>query len=190
MNAATEPSTMPTSAVRDFDFLHGHWRVRHRRLKDRLVGSTDWQEFEGTAVNWPTLDGAGNVDDNVLELPAGTYRAMSVRAFDPQTNQWALWWVDSRFAHGPLDPPMVGGFGEDGVGQFFSDTTYEGRPIVMRFLWTGVASGSPRWEQAFSTDGGSSWEVNWVMDFERVDEQSAPRSGHLASRTQSIPVSR
>jgi len=169
MSTTAEPSTLSASAVRDFDFLHGRWRVHHRRLKDRLVDSADWQEFEGTCVNWPTLEGAGNVDDNVLELPSGTYRAMSIRAFDPASNRWAIWWLDARFPHGPLDPPMVGGFSEDGVGQFLADTTHGGTPIVMRFLWTGVASGTPRWEQAFSTDGGSTWEVNWVMTFERLD---------------------
>ena len=25
-----------------------------------------------------------------------------------------------------------------------------------------------RWEQAFSADGGATWEVNWVMEFTRV----------------------
>jgi hypothetical protein len=169
MNTLADPIASSISALHDFDFLHGRWRVRHQRLKDRLVGSADWQEFDGTCVNWATLDGAGNVDDNLLELPAGAYRAMSIRAFDPATNRWAIWWLDSRFPQGPLDPPVVGGFGDDGVGRFLADTTHDGRPIVMRFLWTGVASGSPRWEQAFSTDGGATWEVNWVMQFERCD---------------------
>ena len=165
---ATETTT-PASAVHDFDFLHGRWRVRHRRLKERLAGSTEWQEFDGTAHNWPTLDGAGNVDDNLLELPAGTYRALSIRAFDPATSQWAIWWLDSRSPRGPLYPPMVGAFGEDGVGRFLADATHDGRPIVMRFLWTNSETRSPRWEQAFSTDGGETWEINWVMDFTPLD---------------------
>jgi hypothetical protein len=25
-----------------------------------------------------------------------------------------------------------------------------------------------RWEQAFSDDGGATWETNWTMDFARV----------------------
>src|SRR3954465_1569337 len=63
----------PGPAVHDFDFLHGRWRVRHRRLKERLVGSDAWERFDGTCHAWPLLDGAGNVDDNLLELPGGTY---------------------------------------------------------------------------------------------------------------------
>ena len=39
----------------------------------------------------------------------------------------------------------------------------------MRFTWSGVEGPTPRWEQAFSTDGGSTWETNWVMDFTRAE---------------------
>ena len=96
-------------AVLDFDFYMGTWRVHHRRLKARLVGSDEWEEFEGTSRAWPILDGAGNIDDNVLELPGGTYRAISLRTYDPVTDKWSIWWLDGR-TPGRLDPPVVGGF--------------------------------------------------------------------------------
>ena len=73
----------PGPAVHDFDFYMGTWRVRHRRLTERLAGSDEWEEFEGTSRAWPLLDGAGNIDDNVLELPDGTYRAISLRTYEP-----------------------------------------------------------------------------------------------------------
>jgi hypothetical protein len=31
-----------------------------------------------------------------------------------------------------------------------------------------VDTPTPRWEQAFSEDGGETWETNWVMDFARA----------------------
>jgi hypothetical protein len=31
----------------DFDFLIGGWNIQHRRLKERLKGCTEWEEFEG-----------------------------------------------------------------------------------------------------------------------------------------------
>jgi hypothetical protein len=123
MTAMTEPR----SAVHDFDFYMGSWRVHHRRLKERLAGTDEWEEFEGTSVAWPLLDGAGNVDDNLLELPAGTYRAISLRSFDPATNQWSIWWLDGR-TPGRLDPPVVGGF-KDGVGTFVAEDTFKDKPI-------------------------------------------------------------
>lgn len=103
----------------EFDFLHGQWKVRHRRLQTRLKGADDWQEFDGRVLVWSTLGGIGNVVDNELDLPEGTYRAMSVRSFDPETREWAIWWLDGRSPH-MMDVPVVGGFVE-GEGQFLAD---------------------------------------------------------------------
>ena len=157
---------MTTSGQRDFDFLMGRWRVAHRRLVLRLAGSDDWQVFGGRCEAKATLAGHGNLDDNVLELPAGTYRAMAMRAFDPATRLWAIWWLDGRTPH-RLDPPVVGRF-EHGVGTFEADDLFEGRPVRVRFRWTDTATPSPHWEQAFSADGGATWEVNWTMRFTRA----------------------
>ena len=158
---------MDQSTQNDFDFLFGRWRVHHRRLRERLAGSDEWQEFDGTSVAQPILGGLGNVDDNVLNLPAGAYRAATFRAFDERTKQWSIWWLDARHPHAPLDPPMVGGF-DRGVGTFYADETFNGQPVRVRFLWTDTQTASPRWEQAFSPDGGKTWEVNWAMTFVRV----------------------
>jgi hypothetical protein len=157
-------TTTPSSA-RDFDFLAGNWQVQHRRLRERLAGCDDWQTFDGTCAMRAILGGQGNLDDNLLNLPGGAYRAASLRAFDPQTGLWAIWWLDDRHPH-QLDVPVQGGFA-DGVGSFYADDTFNGQPIRVRFRWTDTASAAPRWEQAFSADGGASWEVNWTMVFTR-----------------------
>lgn len=160
---------MDDSSERDFDFLAGRWRVLHRRLRERLSGSEDWQEFDGTCAMQAILGGQGNVDDNVLNLPAGTYRAASIRAFDRSTRRWSIWWLDARDPH-RLDLPVVGGF-QHGVGSFYADDTLGGRPIRVRFRWTDIRTDAPRWEQAFSADAGASWEVNWTMAFVRTPER-------------------
>jgi hypothetical protein len=151
---------------RDWAWMVGDWRVQHRRLKGRLVGSSEWETFDGTCAMWLTLGGLGNVDDNVLELPDGTYRAMTVRAFDSASGQWSIWWLDGRNPTA-LDVPVRGGF-VDGVGRFEADDVLDGRPIRVRFRWLDTDTASPRWEQAFSADGGETWEVNWVMQFSRA----------------------
>ncbi len=147
----------------DFDFFLGGWRVEHRRLKTRLRDSAEWEEFGGRCVTRKVLGGFGNVDDNILDLSAGAYRAVTLRSYDPNTNRWAIWWLDGRTPH-RLDVPMMGGF-EDGVGAFYAADRWEGRDIRVRFLWTQTRTASPRWEQAFSVDDGVSWETNWVMNF-------------------------
>ena len=113
------------------------------------------------------MDGWGNVDENLLDLPGDNYRGVSLRAYDPKTGQWAIWWVDSRSPHGALDPPVKGKF-VAGVGTFYADDTLRGKPIRVRFTWSKITATSARWEQAFSPDGGKTWEVNWTMQFERV----------------------
>ncbi|KAF0184452.1 MAG: DUF1579 domain-containing protein [Hyphomonadaceae bacterium] len=150
----------------DFDFFIGAWLVSHRRLKARLAGCTDWEAFDGACTTQKILGGLGNMDDNVLNLPGGAYRAVTLRAFDPQTGTWAIWWLDGRTPHA-LDVPMIGVF-RDGVGTFHADDTFAGRPIRVRFLWTRTREASPQWEQAFSIDGGESWETNWTMQFNRT----------------------
>jgi len=165
-------SALPAAAAAaqapgDFDFLHGSWRVRRRRLKARLAGSNDWQEFDGTCVCQPMMGGLGNVDDNWLDLPGGAYRAMAMRAYDPQARQWAIWWVDGRTPHGPVDPPVRGGFA-GGVGTFLAEDTQVGRKVIVRFEWSKITPRTAVWEQAFSPDGGKTWEVNWHMDFTRA----------------------
>lgn len=150
----------------DFDFLVGRWTVRHRRLKERLARCTQWETFTGTSVLWTLLDGQGCVDDNVLDLPAGRYRAASFRAFDPETKLWAIWWLDARHPH-QLDAPVVGRF-EGGIGTFLADDTFNGKPIRVRYLWSDITPTSARWQQAVSEDGGATWETNWAMEFERL----------------------
>ncbi len=150
----------------DFDFFFGSWAIRHRRLKERLANCTQWEEFAGSCKAQPLLGGAGNVDDNVLELPGGSYRAVSLRTFDQKSGCWAIWWLDGRNPHA-LDAPMKGSF-SGGVGTFYADETFNGAPIKVRFLWSGITPRSCRWEQSFSPDDGASWETNWVMDCTRT----------------------
>jgi hypothetical protein len=166
--AASQPGeTTMTDHAHDFDFLIGSWRVHHWRLKDRLAGSHDWVEFEGSCRMWMTMDGKGNVDDNVVGLPGGSYRAMSVRGYDPKTETWAIWWLDARDPH-KIEPPVIGNF-QDGIGTFDGDDTFHGKPIKVRFTWSHITANSAHWEQAFSPDGGKTWETNWRMDLTRAE---------------------
>lgn len=156
----------------DWAWLVGSWDVRHRRLRERLVGSDDWETFGGRSAFWMTLGGLGNVDDNLVELPAGAYRGLSIRAYDAGSDTWAIWWLDGRDPT-RIDPPVRGRFeGEQGI--FVGRDTLRGQPIVMRFTWRALHSAEPWWEQAFSGDDGRTWEVNWRNWFTRTDATPAP----------------
>jgi hypothetical protein len=172
---AALPSIVHASHERDWDWAVGSWDVFHRRLKDRLVGSTEWVEFAGKSAFWTAMGGMGNFDDNLLELPTGVYRGMSVRSFDPAKNTWAIWWLDGRNPE-QIEPPVRGGFKGD-EGEFTGSDVYKGTPVTVRFRWHEVHGKRPWWDQAFSTDRGRSWEINWRNYFTRTspDARSQPR---------------
>jgi hypothetical protein len=150
----------------DFDFFAGRWTVAHRRLRRRLASDTQWDEFGGACENRPVIGGLGNIDDNFIELRDGAYRAVTLRLFAPQARRWSIWWVDGRDMR--LGVPVHGGF-ENGVGTFFGDDTLNGRAIRVRFIWSDVSAHGAQWQQAFSDDGGGTWETNWIMRFTRVE---------------------
>jgi hypothetical protein len=155
-----------SDGARDFDFLIGRWNVHNRRLRERLRGCSEWQEFPATHSARLLLGGPGNEDEFRTDFWPG-FIGMSFRFFNPATKRWAIYWADSL--RGSLEPPVFGGFRGD-IGIFEGKDTFEGRPILVRFTWSAVRSATPRWEQAFSPDVGTSWETNWVMEFSRPDQ--------------------
>jgi hypothetical protein len=156
----------PIMPPADFDPLVGTFTVAHRRLRQRLVGSDDWDHFNGTSTSHVILGGFGLVEDNVINLPGDSYRAIGLRSFDPTTGRWAIRWLDGRCPH-RLDVPVTGAFDEHGVGVFEADDEHEGQPVVVRFTWSGITATAARWEQAFSPDNGKTWETNWIMELSR-----------------------
>lgn len=150
----------------DFDFVFGKWKVRHRKLKERLKGSNVWEEFESTAVARRVWNGKANIDEIEGDSPSGPLQGMTLRLFNPKSQQWSLYWANSN--NGFLDPPMIGSF-KNGVGEFYDQEMFEGRSIFCRFIWSEITANSCRWEQAYSEDGGKTWEVNWIMEFTRTE---------------------
>jgi hypothetical protein len=149
-------------AMGDFDFLVGTWKIDNRRLKQRLNGCTEWESFTARAEGRNQFAGAANIDE--ITFPDGTF-GLTVRLFDPRRREWSLYWASSTT--GTIFPPVVGRFSE-GTGEFYGDDTHDGRPVRVRFLWSGITPTSARWEQAFSVDGGATWETNWIMEMTRA----------------------
>jgi hypothetical protein len=147
----------------NFDFLIGNWTSKQRRLREVLTGSDDWYEFDGITRCWSVFDGDGNIDE--VRFPEQGYTGLTVRLFDPKTELWSIYWA--RNDTGLALPPTVGRFEQDGVGRFYDDEDWHGRPIRVRYQWTVLSDDACRWEQAFSTDQGETWETNWTAAFTR-----------------------
>lgn len=173
------PAERAGDGSRDFDFLIDGWKVHNRRLRARLAGSTEWDEFEATNVSHALPAGIGNEDEYRTDFGGG-FVGMAFRFFNKATKKWAIYWADSRY--GTVDPPVVGSFAGD-TGTFEGTDTFEGHPIRVRFIWSRVRTASPRWEQAFSADGGRTWETNWVMDLTRLDRSGGSGSGSGSKST-------
>ena len=146
----------------DFDFLPGRWTIANRRLRARGAGCTTWDEFAGASEARAHLGGVANSDEN--DFPARGFSGMTVRAFDRARRLWSIYWIDS--VSGRLAPPVVGGF-DGNRGTFVGDDVDGERPVRVVFTWTRRGPDAARWEQAFSYDGGRSWETNWIMELNR-----------------------
>lgn len=187
--AAPAPGSTPTASVRDgshdFDFIYGKWRMPNHRLKNRLVGSREWADFVTCDEGGPLPGGIGDTD----YWKASYWKdfvGVTVRTYDPKTGLWRIYWVDNKFSAGVIDPPVVGKF-VGNVGIFEGRDTYNGTPVLVRFTWTvnptAAQTGADweraanpkgarvvaKWQQAFSADGGTTWETNWYNEFIQDD---------------------
>jgi hypothetical protein len=154
---------------RDFDFEVGTWRTQLSRLQRPLTGSTTWVKYEGTTVVRKVLGGRAILVELVADGPAGRFEGLALRLYDPQARQWSLNFAGAN--SGTMSTPTIGAF-KNGRGEFYSHETYNGRTIFVRFVISDITPNSCRFEQAFSDDGGKSWEVNWVAIDTRVKDES------------------
>ena len=161
------PVRPPPDGSRDFDFEIGTWKTRLKRLAKPLSGSTAWVEYEGTSVVRRLWDGAANLVELDVSGPAGRIEGVSLRLYSPGSRQWSLNFAGRR--SGALSPPVIGEF-RDGRGEFHGQDTLDGRKILVRFVISDVTADSCRFEQAFSDDGGRTWEVNWIAIDTRLPE--------------------
>ena len=151
----------------DFDFEIGTWKTHLKRLQHPLTGSTDWVEYDGTTVVRKVWNGRANLVELVADGAAGHFEGLNLRLYNPQSRQWSLNFASS--SGGTMSQPTIGEF-KNGRGEFFDQETFNGRAIFVRFVISDITPNSCRFEQAFSDDGGKTWEVNWIATDTRVKE--------------------
>jgi len=157
----------------DFDFEIGKWKTHLRRLQRPLSGSTTWVEYEGTTIVRKVWNGRANLVELDVNGPAGHIEALSLRLYNPESRQWSLNFANSK--GGTLGQPTIGEF-KNGRGEFFDQETFNGRAILVRFVISDITPNSCRFEQAFSDDGGKTWEVNWIATDTRVADPAVQQA--------------
>ena len=158
-------AAVPGNVSHDFDFDFGTWTLRGSRLQKPLTGSISWEDFEGRVVVRKIWNGRANLAEVTVKGKAGVTEILSLRLYNPETKQWRMHFAQAE--SGVLGPPMIGEF-KDGRGQFYSIEPYGDRTILVRFVFVPLTADSARSEQAFSEDGGKTWEVNWVNNYSRT----------------------
>jgi len=165
--SANGPTTAQRDGSHDFDFLIGDWKAHVRRLPERLKGSNVWVEYNGISNHKKLLDSNANFEEFDVSSPDKKLRikAQTLRLYNPESRQWSIYLVD--LDKGTLDlPPVVGQF--DGKrGEFYNQQMWEGRAVLVRYMWLDISPKSSRMEQSFSGDGGKTWEVNWICELSR-----------------------
>ena len=155
----------PRDGQHDFDFQIGTWKTHLKRLVHPLSGSDEWAEYEGVTTVRKVWDGRANLVELSADGPDGHFEGLSLRLYNPQSHQWSLNFASTR--GGTLGQPTIGGF-IGGRGEFYDQEDFEGRAVFVRFVITSLDADTLHFEQAFSDDGGKTWEVNWVATDTRV----------------------
>jgi hypothetical protein len=168
--AGAADGSEPAGGEHDFDFELGTWKTHISRLVHPLTGSTTWVEYDGTSVVRKVWEGRANLLELEVGGPAGHIEALSLRLYNPVSRQWSLNFSNSGV--GTLGQPTIGQF-TNRRGEFYDQETFNGRAILVRFVISEIKSDSCHFEQAFSTDGGRTWEVNWIATDTRLGTDAA-----------------
>ncbi len=157
------------SGQHDFDFELGTWTIHLKRRLHPLTGSNTWVEFDGLSSTQKVWDGRSQIEQFETTGSAGHIEGLTLRLFNPETRQWSLYWANAK--DGIVVPAQVGQF-KDGIGEFYAQDTLNGKLIFVRFVWSKTNTDTPHFEQAFSDDGGKTWEVNWITDQTRISDEA------------------
>jgi hypothetical protein len=148
----------------DFDFDLGNWKTHSSRLLHPLTGSTTWVDMHGVTIVKKIWGGRANLAEFRADGPAGHIELLSLRWYNPTAHQWYLDFATPNV--GTLGIPGIGVFNQ-GRGDFYDQETINGRSILVRFSIWGITANTAQSEQAFSDDGGKTWETNWINRYTR-----------------------
>lgn len=162
--ASVDPPSQPASPApggqHDFDFHLGTWKAHNRLLTHPLSGSTDWIEFNGTVTVQQIWDGRANLE----EIESSNFHGLALFLYNPASHQWSQTFATSD--DGTPGQPLIGEF-KNGRGEFFNRQLFHGRSVLVRFAWFNITPDSHQVEQAYSDDGGRTWEPNFVATLTR-----------------------
>lgn len=161
LQAAAAPEVTQRDGQHDFDWEIGNWTTHVRVLRNPLSGAApDWAEYRGTSLVKPILGGRANSVELSVRGDRGAIEGVSLRLYNPQVGQWSLNYATVR--GGVMTAPVYGRFDGKGRGLFYGQDMLDGKAILVRFDIRLESPDRARFEQAYSADGGATWETNWI----------------------------
>ena len=171
--AAAAPPVGAIDGSHDLDFTFGTWAEHSRRLMHPLTGSNDWVEWDGRTVVRKIWGGRANMAELKATTPSGPLDLLALRVYNPATRRWSVDFATSGV--GKLgDVAGVGEF-KDGRIDFYDQEPIDGRAVLVRFSVYSTGPTTHVSEQAFSPDGGKTWEVNWINRYTLESRDTEPR---------------
>lgn len=153
----SQSSTLDISPEDYFDFWIGEWDMT-------------WLEPDSTTgtgfnkVEW-ILDGTV-IKENFEGLTGSSagYIGKSYSVYKQTSGEWKQTWVDNTGDY--LD--FTGEFDDDKRMFTRTGTDQEGELILQRMIFYNIQPDSFTWDWESSRDNGSTWALNWRIQYERI----------------------
>ena len=165
--AASGAGAIGRDGSHDFDFNIGTWKTHISRLQHPLTGSKSWVTLDGVVVVNRVWDGRAQIEEVEADGEGSHFEGMTLFLYNSTSRQWAMHFANSK--DGTMAVPALGEF-KNGRGEFFDQETYNGRSVLVRVTWSDVTANAHRFEQAFSADGGKTWEPNFIAEVTRAPD--------------------
>lgn len=165
---AQKPQPCGLPEAHAFDFWIGDWKINEQILEE----DGSWISLNASTHVIPELNGCALLEKwegEVMFFWEGmkhpeSMKGMSIRSYDPQSEKWSIYWMDSR--HPVFGVPYTGNF-KSNKGEFYR--TWE-TPQGMRegrITFNKTGKDSVKWKLAVSRDEGKNWTTLWIMDMQR-----------------------
>lgn len=178
LSSGAQPLQAAPAASHDFDFVLGNWKTQILHRQHAPGKADEWAAWTGSVMAAKVWGGRANIQEIEVQAPSGTIEELRLCLYRPLLHQWYLYWADS--GDGVLGKPMIGRF-KDGVGSFYDQEDYNGRAIFVRHRYSEITPRAYHWQQAFSGDGGTTWQPNWNVTLTLEQPDPAGSRGVTAS---------
>jgi hypothetical protein len=163
--AQLSPAQTPVrDGAHDFDFSPGTWHTHVRRILDPLSGGTRFREMDGTVTTRAVWGGRAWLEEIEADGASGHWEGMTIFLYDPKAHQWGQSYAGSD--DGQIST-TTGAF-HDGVGDFYSTDSYEGRQVLVKGTWSAITANAHDYTISYSDDGGKNWHPAFIAHKTRI----------------------